>query len=85
MGTSLGIKNLAELGILYLIGIIIDFLVEGYEFRIIQSSLTGTSELPKFNDWIKMFINGFKVFVTYIVYSNWNYFYNLNYCRNRCN
>ncbi len=68
IGTSLGIRNFAILGLLFIIGIIIGFLVQGYQLRIIQSSLAGMDELPKFNNWKEMFINGIKVFITFIVY-----------------
>lgn len=44
------------------------FFMRGYSVRIIKSSLTGIAELPKFNNWMGMFIDGIKIFVVSIVY-----------------
>ena len=41
----------------------------GYFFRIIKSSLAGISELPSFDDFVTMFIDGIKVAVVGFVYS----------------
>lgn len=41
---------------------------QGYQFRIIKSSLNGMDELPKFNNWVDMFKDGVKVFVISNVY-----------------
>lgn len=56
------------LGILFIIGILIGFLVKGYELKIISSSLNGVNKLPEFNRWINLFINGIKVSIVRIVY-----------------
>lgn len=42
--------------------------VRGYLFKIINKSLTGISELPVFNDWINIFIDGIKVLIVNIIY-----------------
>lgn len=39
----------------------------GYIFRIIKLSLTGENKLPAFNNWKNMFIDGLKVFITFII------------------
>ena len=44
------------------------FFIRGYSIRIIKSSLTDSPELPKFNNWIGMFIDGIKLFIIPIVY-----------------
>ena len=54
--------------ILSIIGILIGFLVLGYELRIIKSSIAGMIELPKFNLWSQMFIDGFKVYIIHLFY-----------------
>jgi len=38
-------------------------------FRIVKSSLNGKVELPEFNDWLNMDVDGIKVFIAFIVYS----------------
>lgn len=50
------------------IGFLVGFLVNGYLFKILKSSLGGTGELPGFNAWVIMFIDGVKVFVVFFVY-----------------
>ncbi len=40
----------------------------GYLFKIINKSLKGINELPGFNDWINIFIDGIKVLIVNIIY-----------------
>ena len=69
IGTILGIRNIVEIILLFIIGYIIcGFLINGYKFRIIKTSLNGVAELPEFNNWIEMFIDGIKVSIVVIVY-----------------
>jgi hypothetical protein len=56
------------ISILGIIGFILSLLVNGYALRIIKSSLAGVTELPEFNAWIDMFIDGIKVLIVDIVY-----------------
>jgi len=64
-------KKVVILGILIILSLLIipGFLVLGYIFKIIKSSLDGSSELPGFNEWITIFIDGLKVFVVLFIYS----------------
>lgn len=66
---SVGAINSNIIWILTSMGFIIGFLVNGYMFRIVKSSLNGKIELPEFNDWLNMGIDGIKVFIAFIVYS----------------
>ncbi len=69
IGTLLGIKNVVVIILLFIIGyFIFGFLMDGYNFRIIKTSLSGVAELPEFNHWIGMFIDGIKVSIVFIVY-----------------
>jgi len=69
IGTFIGIKNVAVKIILFIIGyIIFGFLINGYKFKIIKTSLDGVAELPEFNNWLEIFINGIKVFLVNIFY-----------------
>jgi MFS family permease len=63
-------KKVIILGIFYAISILIIplFLFLGYVFRIIKSTLDGSDELPDFDEWSEMFVDGLKVFVVGIVY-----------------
>ncbi|MDD1775199.1 MAG: DUF4013 domain-containing protein [Methanobacterium sp.] len=45
------------------------FLVLGYFYKIVKFSLAGSSELPDFNEWTSMFVDGLKVFVVLFLYS----------------
>ena len=51
-----------------LIGILILFFIFGYYFKIVKSSLDGSSELPQFKHWKEMFNDGIKVYITYVAY-----------------
>jgi hypothetical protein len=42
--------------------------VRGYLIRSIKSSLTGEKELPRFNDWKDMFLDGIKFLIVNFVY-----------------
>ncbi|MBP2046515.1 DUF4013 domain-containing protein [Methanobacterium aggregans] len=62
------IRNIAEMGLLGIIGLMFGLLAYGYAFRIIKTSLLGIVELPAFDDWVNMFLVGLKVLVVGIVY-----------------
>ena len=72
-----GIGNIARsitadstlISVLGIVGFIVGLLGYGYFFRIIKSSLAGISELPSFDDFVTMFIDGIKVAVVGFVYS----------------
>jgi hypothetical protein len=69
LGSLLGIKNIVVIIVLFIIGyFLFGFLINGYKFRIIKTSLNGVSELPGFNNWIEMFIDGIKVSLVVVVY-----------------
>ena len=53
---------------LFIIGYILGFIVLGYSFKIIGSSLNNTTSLPDFNDFKDMFKNGIKVLLVAIIY-----------------
>lgn len=63
---SFGVKNAAVLFIIT--GFILGFLVNGYLFRILKSSLDDLPGLPKFDNWIEMFKEGIRVFFVGVVY-----------------
>lgn len=65
-------KKVLILGVLTILSslIIPVFLVLGYGFKIIKSTMEdSSSELPDFNDWTSMFVDGLKVFAVLFVYS----------------
>lgn len=64
----LGINNNDIIVLLAGIGFLIGFLVNGYSFRIIKSSLDGNRKPPEFSNWINMGIEGAKVYMVYIIY-----------------
>ena len=63
-----GAKNVTLTSLLMIIGFLVGILAYGYQVRIIRSSLAGVSELPDFNSWFEMFIDGIKVFIVSIGY-----------------
>lgn len=52
----------------FLIGIIPAILALGYSFRILRASVKGVSELPEFNKWLRMFVDGINVAVVGVIY-----------------
>jgi len=68
---STDFKKILILGILFILSslLIPGFLVLGYFFKSVKFSQAGSSELPDFNEWIPMFVDGLKVFVVLFVYS----------------
>ena len=69
IGTLLGIKNIVVIITLFITGYFLcGFLINGYKFRIIKTSLGGLAELPVFNNWIEMFVDGIKVSIVVVVY-----------------
>ncbi|HMK54968.1 MAG TPA: DUF4013 domain-containing protein [Methanobacteriaceae archaeon] len=63
-------KKLIILGLLFILSILIipGFLALGYVFRVLKASIAGSDELPDFDQWGEMFLDGFKVFVVQIAY-----------------
>lgn len=64
-------KKIIILGILIILSIYLIIpivLVMGYFFRILKSSIAGFDELPDFDEWGEMFIDGLKMFVVQFVY-----------------
>lgn len=64
-----GTRNVEVIYFLVIIGIMVGFLVNGYLFRIVESSLVGIFELPKFNDWGDLFLDGIKLDIIGIFYA----------------
>jgi hypothetical protein len=63
-------KKVIILGVFFILSIVIVgiFFVLGYFLRILKSTIAGVDELPEFDDWGDMFVDGLKVLVVYIVY-----------------
>lgn len=63
-------KRLLLLGILTAASILIipAILVMGYTLRIMEYSFNGSSELPPFNEWLVMFVDGLKYIIVMVVY-----------------
>jgi hypothetical protein len=69
IGSLLGIKNIFVIIFIFIVGyVLFGFLIDGYKFRIIKTSLNGAKELPKFKNWIEMFLDGIKVTIVDIFY-----------------
>lgn len=71
---SKSVKNILFLGVFYLLSFLIipAFFILGYNYRIVkiatEGMINGDDELPKFENWSGMFVDGIKCFVVYIVY-----------------
>jgi hypothetical protein len=63
-------NRVVGLGLLFLVSFLIIplFFALGYLFRVIKASLAGSEELPEFEEWGEMFVEGLKVFLVYILY-----------------
>ena len=65
---SLGFKNIG-LTLFSLIALVLAyFLISGYQYRIIKSSLNDVEVPPEFDSWLNMFIDGIKVTLVGIIY-----------------
>jgi hypothetical protein len=47
---------------------VINLVIEGYLFRSMGNSIKGDNELPKFDQWPRMFTDGMKVFLILFIY-----------------
>ena len=63
-------KKVIILGIFLILSFVIIgiFFVLGYFLRIIKSTIAGVDELPDFDDWGDMFVDGLKVLIVFIIY-----------------
>lgn len=61
-------KNVYLLVLLIGIAFVVGLFINGYIFRIINSTFDGKDELPEFNNWRDMGLEGVKVYLGYIVY-----------------
>jgi hypothetical protein len=49
--------------------LVVGFIPAGYLLRILKTSFKGSDELPIFNEWMKMFIDGFKFVLVIMIYA----------------
>ncbi len=63
-------KKVIILGIVTLLSFLIipAFLAFGYIFRALKASIAGSDELPEFDEWGEMLVDGLKVFVVQFIY-----------------
>lgn len=47
---------------------ILTFIMEGYYLRVIKISINDDTELPIFNKWYSMFVDGIKLFLLSLLY-----------------
>lgn len=62
-------KNSPYILLTFLIAYIIQLFVMGYTLRTTKISINEEDELPAFNKWIEMFIDGIKIFIVSLLYS----------------
>lgn len=51
-----------------IIGLLFGVIINGYPIRIMRASMAGFDELPNFDSWFDIIINGIKVFIVDIAY-----------------
>ncbi|MBM4241640.1 MAG: DUF4013 domain-containing protein [Euryarchaeota archaeon] len=61
--------NTTLTSVLGIIGLIVGLFGYGYLIRIIKSSVAGVSELPEFDEWAGLLIDGIKVAIVGFIYS----------------
>ena len=68
---STDFKKVVILGVLFLVSFLIIpiFLAFGYMFRVIKASLAGIEELPAFDEWGEMLVDGIKLILVYVTYT----------------
>lgn len=64
-------KKVLILGVMTLFSFLIIplFIAMGYFLRVLKASLAGLEELPEFDEWVDMIVDGIKVLLVWIVYS----------------
>jgi hypothetical protein len=64
-------KKVLILGVMILFSFLIIplFIALGYFVRILKASLAGLEDLPEFDEWVDMIVDGIKVFLVGIIYS----------------
>lgn len=64
-------KKVLILGVMILFSFLIIplFIVLGYFIRVLKASLAGLEDLPEFDEWVDMIVDGIKVLLVGIVYS----------------
>ncbi|KAF5089251.1 DUF4013 domain-containing protein [Methanobacterium aggregans] len=64
-------KKVLILGVMILFSFLIIplFVALGYFLRVLKASLAGLEDLPEFDEWVDMIVDGIKVFLVGIVYS----------------
>lgn len=67
--TFLSSSSIAEIIIFLIISVIVSLFITGYLYEIIKFTIEGKNNLPKFDNFKNMFINGVKVTVVMVVYS----------------
>lgn len=50
------------------LGLVFTLFIYGYGIKILKSSLAGFGELPEFNSWLEMFVDGIKAIVIGVAY-----------------
>ncbi len=67
---------LVKLGVINVLGMFIFlplFLISGYNYRVIKigvkGMINGEDELPEFDEWVNMFVDGIKVFIVEFAYA----------------
>ncbi|MBZ2166518.1 DUF4013 domain-containing protein [Methanobacterium spitsbergense] len=66
--TLFSLNNIVLIVVLGIFGFIFALISYGYEIKIMRSTLEGYNELPEFNQWFSIFIDGLKLFLVAFVY-----------------
>ncbi|PKL67127.1 MAG: hypothetical protein CVV28_06890 [Methanobacteriales archaeon HGW-Methanobacteriales-1] len=61
-------ENVLIISIGGILALVVLLILSGYQLRTIKESIEGYQEPPEFNNWAEMFINGFKLGLTELIY-----------------
>lgn len=61
-------KNVLIITVGGILALVVLITLSGYQLRTIKESIEGHQEPPEFNNWAEMFINGFKLGLTELIY-----------------
>ncbi len=64
----LGFYNTVYMAIFSILAWLIGLFASGYQLRILESSIAGINELPDFDKWGELFVNGVKYFLVGFIY-----------------
>jgi hypothetical protein len=68
LGDYGGIVFLLTILLIFVLAILMGIFIYGYLFRVVKATLAGINEMPDFDDFLKLMVDGIKVFAVALIY-----------------